>query len=98
MFIIATIGGFIVGTTIGWTDYSGTAIKNNQYSFQLTDKNISWINLCIPIGASLGHLVMAVTVDKIGRKTMMLLLTIPAFIGWATIIGAKSVMIFNFLN
>lgn len=47
----------------------------------------------MPLGAMLGCPVTAGLVDKLGRKNMMLMLTIPTLIGWAMIIWAESVSI-----
>lgn len=84
-----------MGTTLGWTAPCGPMLKNDQYPFRITDENISWIAAFMPLGALLSCPIMAGVVDKVGRKTMMLLLTIPTLIGWATIIWAQSVMINN---
>lgn len=91
--IIVTIGGFIMGTTLGWTSTAGPMMKNDQYTFHVTIENVSWIAAFMPLGALLSCPVMASLVDKFGRKQLMLMLTIPTLIGWAMIIWAKSVSI-----
>jgi len=86
-----TIGGFIMGTTLGWTAPAGPMMENNQYGFQITTENVSWIASVMPLGAMLGCPVMAGLVNKSGRKHLMIWLTIPTLVGWAMIIWAKSV-------
>lgn len=90
----ATIGGFIAGTTLGWTAPAGPAIlKNDQYTFMVTEENLAWIGAFTPLGAMLGCPVTAGLVDKLGRKNMMMMLTIPTLVGWGMIIWAESVSI-----
>ncbi|XP_001950031.1 facilitated trehalose transporter Tret1 [Acyrthosiphon pisum] len=90
--LIATIGGFIMGTTLGWTAPAGPMMENGQYGFQITVENVSWIASVMPLGAMLGCPVMASLVNKLGRKHLMIMLTIPTLFGWAMIIWAKSVV------
>lgn len=91
--LAATIGGFIMGTTIGWTAPATPLMEKDQYPFHITDENIAWIAAFMPLGALLGCPCMALVGHKIGRKTMMLMLTIPTLVGWTTIIWAQSVRI-----
>ncbi|VVC25778.1 Sugar/inositol transporter,Major facilitator superfamily domain,Major facilitator, sugar transporter- [Cinara cedri] len=86
---IVTIGGFIMGTAVGWTAPAGP--KMNEYDFNVTKENISWIAALMPVGALLGCPVVASLVDKLGRKSLMMILTIPTLIGWTMIIWAVSV-------
>lgn len=91
MFNIATIGGLIAGSTLGWTAPAGPMMLNNQYSFNVTEENLAWIGAFMPLGAMLGCPVTAGLVDKLGRKNMMMMLTVPTLIGWGMIIWAESV-------
>jgi len=93
-----TIGGFIMGTTLGWTAPAGPMMENSQYEFQITVENVSWIASVMPLGAMLGCPVMAGLVNKLGRKHLMIMLTIPTLFGWAMIIWAKSVNNYIFLK
>lgn len=88
---VVTIGGFVMGTALGWTSPAGPILTNVQYAFHVTDENMSWIAAFLPLGALIGCPVMAVVVDKFGRKQLMILLTIPTFVGWAMIIWVQSV-------
>lgn len=47
----------------------------------------------MPLGAMLGCPVTAGLVDKLGRKNMMMMLTLPTIVGWGMIIWAESVSI-----
>lgn len=89
--IVVTIGGFIMGTTLGWTSPAGPMMEDNQYLFTVTEEDISWIASFMPLGAILGCPTMACLVNKLGRKNLMLMLTVPTLIGWTMIIWAESV-------
>jgi len=92
-----TIGGFIMGTTLGWTSPAGPMLEeNDQYGFIVTKENVSWIASFMPLGALLSCPVMAAVIDKFGRKQLMIMLTIPILVGWAIIIWAQSVSINSF--
>lgn len=92
LFTTVTIGGFIAGTSLGWTSPAGPMLQNNQYGFTVSEKNISWIGSLMPLGALLGCPAMAGLVNKLGRKDLMLILTIPTLLGWTLIICAKTVI------
>jgi len=93
---IVTIGGFIMGTALGWTSPAGPMLENDQYGFHVTEENVSWIAAFMPLGALLSCPVMAAVIDKFGRKQLMMMLTIPILVGWAIIIWAQSVSISGF--
>lgn len=86
-----------MGTTLGWTSPAGPMMENGQYGFHVSEENVSWIASFMALGAMFGCLVMASLLDKLGRKHLMILLTLPALVGWSTIIWAKSVII-NIFN
>ncbi|VVC25779.1 Sugar/inositol transporter,Major facilitator superfamily domain,Major facilitator, sugar transporter- [Cinara cedri] len=89
--LIVTIGGFIMGTTLGWTSPAGPMMKNNQYKFHVAEENVSWIASFMALGAMIGCPVMAVLVHKLGNIKLMIILTVPTLLGWTMIIWAKSV-------
>lgn len=93
-FNIVTIGGFIMGTTLGWTSPAGPMMQMNQYGFRVSEDNVSWITSLMALGAMLGCPVMAVLMHKFGNIKLMIMLTVPTFMGWVMIIWAKSVNIY----
>lgn len=80
-----------MGTTVGWTSPAGPLLENGSYGFHVTDENVSWIAALLPLGAIFGCPAMAGLVDKLGRKNLMIILTVPTFIGWSLIVWAQSV-------
>lgn len=93
---IATIGGFIAGTTLAWTAPAGPMMENKQYSFEVSNEELAWVGAFMPLGALLGCPFAGMISDKLGRKNVMLALTIPVLVGWAMIIWAESVSINEF--
>ena len=85
-----------MGTTLGWTSPAGPMMETGQYGFHITENDISWIASCMPLGAILGCPFMGALVNELGRKRLMTLLTLPAFLGWVMIILADSVNIYIF--
>jgi MFS family permease len=62
----------------------------------MTTTEVSWIGSLAPLGALVGALPAGYLANLIGRKRLMLLLTIPYLLGWILIIvAAKSVRRFK---
>jgi len=93
--IIATIGGFISGTCLGWTSPTGSPLIDHQeYGFIITDDEFSWIGSLMAIGALAAGPLVGWMVDAVGRKNTILILVFPTVIGWALMIWAESVTMF----
>lgn len=84
-----------MGTTLGWTSPAGPMLENGAYAFRVSSENVSWIAALMPLGALIGCPIMAGFMDKMGRKNLMIILTVPAIFGWALIIWAKSVRVIH---
>lgn len=69
-------------------------MKENPSAFGIVPEDLAWIGACMPLGAMLGCPFTAGLVDKLGRKNMMLMMTIPTLVGWGMIIWAESVSTF----
>jgi MFS family permease len=69
-----------------FVDNNGTVIEG------VTDLEGSWIGSLAPLGALVGALPAGHVANVMGRKRLLLLLTVPYLIGWSLIIAAgKSV-------
>lgn len=90
---IATIGGFIAGTALGWSSPASAVIVKNLSAFGIEREDLEWIGSCMPLGAMIGCPFTAFLVDKLGRKKLMLVMSVPAFIGWAMIFYADCVSV-----
>lgn len=85
-----------MGSALGWSSPAEPMLKNHTNTFLVTNDDCTWISGLIAVGAFFGCPITASVVDKLGRKNMMIVLTVPTIIGWATIIYANSVNINNF--
>jgi len=78
-----------IGQFIGWTSPSLPKLMHSnstEYPVHLT----SWVVILFRVGAMLGPIVCAFTVNTIGRKYTMLLAAIPVVISWLLIAFATS--------
>lgn len=67
-------------------------IEDHEYAFAVSKENLAWIGAFMPLGAMIGCPFTAGLVDKLGRKNMMMMMTIPTIVGWGMIIWAESVI------
>ena len=51
----------------------------------LSNSEFSWVSSLINLGAMVGALVGGLLMDRLGRKTTLILMAVPAAIGWALI-------------
>lgn len=79
----------ILGTNIGWTSPTIPQLLNSSNSLQITSDNGSWITSLLMLGSLPGCIIAALIVDRIGRKSSLLLANIPLLIGWILIIIAR---------
>lgn len=94
-YFIATGGAFACGTTLGWSSpvKSLLVVANgtNEYGFDISDADFSWISSLVTLGAALVCLVIGTILQIIGRKFTMLLLVIPFTVGWALVTFATNI-------
>ncbi|KAI5713731.1 hypothetical protein M8J76_004443 [Diaphorina citri] len=92
--LTATIGGFIMGTILGWTSPAGDRLIAGEYPFLVTESDLSFIGSSMALGAVFGSPVVGNLVDTVGRKNTMLLLAVPTLVGWGLITWSQSVIMF----
>lgn len=92
--VIATLGGLIAGTCLGWTSPVETSLEKGDYGFPVSKDEFAWIGSFMPLGAILGSVITASLVDFVGRKNLILLLTTPCIIGWLSMAFSVSVVMF----
>lgn len=88
---LATLGGFALGTVIGWSSPANSLIKD---LLKVNDEDISWVSSIMPIGAACSQLYMALTLDLFGCRLSMLIIAIPFVIGWLMLAFAQSIAMF----
>lgn len=86
-----SLGGFAMGTTIGW---SATALKelgSPSSPIEVTDGEIALIGALICLGAVVQGPITGYIMVRFGRRAAMLLNSIPLIAGWTLIIFAQNV-------
>ncbi|XP_049807859.1 facilitated trehalose transporter Tret1-like [Schistocerca nitens] len=88
---IVTVGAFAVGNVVAW---SAPASRELQLKFKFTLSQVSWISSFMVLGSGASVMPTGYLVDKFGRKSVMLALTIPFVGGWALIAWANTWALF----
>ncbi|XP_016929967.2 facilitated trehalose transporter Tret1 [Drosophila suzukii] len=87
--IIGAMGAFCLGAVIGWSGPVETEIKYfGAYEFSPDTTEWGLVGSLMTLGAAFSCIPVGVLIGKIGRKTTMLSLLPPFFIGWLLIILA----------
>ncbi|KAF4521372.1 hypothetical protein B566_EDAN006961 [Ephemera danica] len=76
---------------IGWTSQVELNINDGTYSFEITPSDFSWIGSVVPLGAAFSSIPCGLSVDWIGRKKTLLLISIPFVVGWIYIVWPAAV-------
>jgi MFS family permease len=63
--------------------------SNNTFHHIITDDEASWIGSLAPLGAVIGAIPAGYLANILGRRQLLLFLTVPLLIGWMTIIFAQ---------
>ncbi|KAJ9583693.1 hypothetical protein L9F63_021965, partial [Diploptera punctata] len=88
---IATV---CAGTLEGWTSPALPYLQQNETgTLAITDVEASWIGSLGGLGALFGSLPAGLLADKIGRKSVLLGVTLPYLMGWIIIILARKSVI-----
>lgn len=84
------MGGFALGTCIGWSAPCVEILKKWPYAFSEFGTNV--IAGAFPLGAFFGILMVPFVIDVIGRKWTMIAVCPPFVVGWLLILIAESNM------
>ncbi|CAH1111668.1 unnamed protein product [Psylliodes chrysocephalus] len=74
----------------GWTSPSLPALTDGSYKFRITNSEASWLAVILLAGTVLGAVIAGRLTDILGRKKIILITSVPLWIGWITIGLAKS--------
>ncbi|KAF2885230.1 hypothetical protein ILUMI_20949 [Ignelater luminosus] len=89
--IAATMGGFSLGTVIGWSSPAKAPLETE---FNMTQDQFGWISSIMPLGAASAQIYMAFTLDLFGRRLSMLIIAIPFVIGFLILALSNSFAMF----
>ncbi|KAF5288398.1 hypothetical protein FQA39_LY15435 [Lamprigera yunnana] len=82
-------GAFVSGNAIGWSS-SAEMIFSQEYVIKLTPHDQHLIIGVLKIGAAVAQLSLGLTIDYVGLRTIMMLTSIPHFLGWIILAFADS--------
>ncbi|KAJ9573973.1 hypothetical protein L9F63_008631 [Diploptera punctata] len=98
---LATLFAVCVGTVDAWSSpalpylqepdllLQEFNITNHTSHHIITDDEASWIGSLAPLGALIGAIPAGYLANVLGRKLLLLLLTVPLLLGWVIIIIAQ---------
>ncbi|KAF0297007.1 Facilitated trehalose transporter Tret1 [Amphibalanus amphitrite] len=85
--LCACFGGLVAGLTLAYSSPAGPDLEKS--SLALDSKQVSLIGSMMPLGALFGGLACGPTMDRFGRRTAMVLINLPAMLGWLLITYAN---------
>ncbi|XP_060535410.1 facilitated trehalose transporter Tret1-like [Cylas formicarius] len=74
----------------GWPSPSLPVLTNGSYHIHATGEEASWIAVAIFPGIAVGAILAYLLANTFGRKTLILLSSLPLFTGWIAIALARS--------
>ncbi|XP_005190291.2 facilitated trehalose transporter Tret1 [Musca domestica] len=92
--LCANIISISYGAFVGWASASFVELQKADAtgSEPLIGDDAGWIGSMLCVGGSLGTIFFSWCADKIGRKRCLLLLALPALLGWLIVPFAKTPM------
>ncbi|KAF5305813.1 hypothetical protein FQR65_LT07552 [Abscondita terminalis] len=91
LFCAGSLATLQSGLNDGWPSFALPQLQSNTSTIPLTNGEGSWVASVFPIGTIFGSLLLAVTLDVFGRKTMLLVGSLPFCATWLVIAFADSI-------
>ena len=91
MEVSASLGSVALGLNLGWSSPVQLQLVFNSTDYSTSDYLVlnaeqwSWVVSLLTLGALIGSLLSGPVIDLIGRKTGLMIATIPYMIGWILI-------------
>jgi len=88
--LAAVVGGFTLGNFLGFPspcqpqlqNLDGTADPKSMWYIALSDGEMSWVGALITLGSLFGGMTGGIFMDMLGRKTTLLVISVPYILGW----------------
>jgi len=88
--LAAVAGGFVLGNFLGFPspvqpqlqDLDGTGDPSSLWYIALTTEEMSWVSSLMTLGALVGGMTGGIFMDMLGRRTTLILISVPAVLGW----------------
>lgn len=81
------------GLTAGWVAPTLSKLKNSTTGFSLTVEECSWVASLHYITRTLGPILSAALVNRIGHRPMFITISCIYFVAWVTILTTRSVFV-----
>ncbi|XP_055603827.1 facilitated trehalose transporter Tret1-like [Uranotaenia lowii] len=91
--VTATMSLVATVAAAGWSSPAIPALKQADSPIPITPDQGSWIVSILSIGSLFGPIITGFTIDRWGRKLVLLLSVIPLTIGWIMIVFASNIPI-----
>lgn len=91
IFILATLGGYTLGLTIGWASPAKELVTEQ---LDISDEDFSWIASIMPLGAAASMIFMAFCFDIFGRKWTMIGLAPFFTLSWVLLAFSNSMLLY----
>lgn len=90
LYFTAVAGGFVLGNFLGFPspvqpqlqDLDGTGDPSSLWYIALTTEEMSWVSSLMTLGALVGGMTGGIFMDMLGRRTTLILISVPAVLGW----------------
>uniref|UniRef100_A0A6P7F6V3 Facilitated trehalose transporter Tret1-like n=1 Tax=Diabrotica virgifera virgifera TaxID=50390 RepID=A0A6P7F6V3_DIAVI len=88
--LAANLGMLSIGLHYGWPSSAISVLKSGEYSFKMTEEEISWMIAVTPMGSVIGDVIAGFSMNIFGRKKMIWFSAIPLTVSWILIAVANS--------
>ncbi|KAF5305812.1 hypothetical protein FQR65_LT07551 [Abscondita terminalis] len=91
VFCAGSFTALLCGVHLGWPSPSLPQLLHNNSTIPLTNNEGSWVASILLIGGIFGAILSALTLDVFGRKSMLIVTSLPLCVTWLMIAFARSV-------
>ncbi|XP_069699247.1 facilitated trehalose transporter Tret1-like isoform X5 [Periplaneta americana] len=85
----ANLGTIGSGMTLGFSAVALPAMQTSYHEPAVSDEEASWVASLTSIGMPVGCLFMGPLMDRLGRKRTLMLVNLPAVLGWLLLASAS---------
>ncbi|XP_060863974.1 facilitated trehalose transporter Tret1-like isoform X2 [Metopolophium dirhodum] len=79
------MGALAAGCALTWSSPTLVKLENGDTGMKITSDQSSWVGSLVTLGAAIGPILAGVLLDRLGRKSTILLSMILSAISWITI-------------
>ena len=96
--LVAATGALSMGLSLGWSSPAINQLQANSSMLPgpISDIQASWVGALVPLGAVLSVPVAGPMMEAFGRRSTIMLASVPMFIGWVLIALSTSMWMMYF--